>query len=173
MEKTRTFNNFPISTVILSNLVSILIYTSGLIITLQSGWIFAALYLAFILAFEYRLLSKHCINCYYWGKTCGFGKGRLSSLLFKKGDLSKFCDKTMSWKDMIPDLLISLIPVIMGIVLLIIKFNFLLLSALFLLITLITIGNGFIRGSLTCKFCKQRDLGCPAEKLFSKTNDNK
>jgi hypothetical protein len=74
----------------------------------------------------------------------------------------------MTWKDMIPDLLISLIPLITGIVLLIIKIDFFLLFAVILLIVLTTIGNGFVRGRLTCKYCKQRESGCPAEKLFSK-----
>ncbi len=74
----------------------------------------------------------------------------------------------MTWKDMIPDLLISLIPLITGIVLLIIKFELILLLALILLIFLTTIGNGFIRGTLTCTFCKQKDIGCPADKLFNK-----
>jgi hypothetical protein len=78
MEITKTHENFPAWIVILSNLVSILIYTSGFIITLQLGWIAAAIYLVFILAFEYRLISKHCVNCYYWGKTC--------ALFFKRGD---------------------------------------------------------------------------------------
>jgi hypothetical protein len=26
-----------------------------------------------------------------------------------------------------------------------------------------------VRGQLACKYCKQRELGCPAEQLFSKT----
>jgi len=172
MLTTKTHDNFPIWIVILSNLVSILIYSLGFFLTLRLGWIAAVLYLVFILAFEYRLISKHCVNCYYWGKTCGFGKGRISSLFFQKGDPSKFCDKKMTWKDMIPDLLVTLIPLVIGIVFLIIKFNFLLLTAAILLIVLTTMGNSFIRGTLTCKFCKQRELGCPAEKLFSKTNDN-
>jgi len=168
MEITKTHDNFPTWIVILSNIVSILIYISGFMITLRLGWIAAVLYLVFTLAFEYRLISKHCVNCYYWGKTCGFGKGRLSSLFFKRGDPSKFCDKKMSWKDMIPDLLVSLVPLIIGIVLMIIKFDFILLFAAIILIVLTTIGNGFIRGNLTCRYCKQRELGCPAEKLFSK-----
>jgi hypothetical protein len=168
METTKTYDNFPIWIVILSNLVSILIYISGVMITLRFGWIAAVLYLVFILAFEYRLISNHCVNCYYWGKTCGFGKGRLSSLFFKRGDPSKFCDKKMSWIDMIPDLLVSLVPLIIGIVLMIIKFDFTILFAAIILIVLTTIGNGFIRGNLTCRYCKQRELGCPAEKLFSK-----
>jgi hypothetical protein len=172
MEISKRYDNFPLWIVLPSNLVSILIYSSGFIITLRLGWIVAVLYLAFILALEYRLLSKHCVACYYWGKTCGFGKGRLSALFFKRGDPLKFCNNKMEWKDMIPDLLVSLMPLLLGIVLLIIKFDFLLFFAVILIIALTTLGNGFIRGSLTCTYCKQRELGCPAEKLFSKDNKN-
>ena len=74
----------------------------------------------------------------------------------------------MTWKDMIPDLLISLIPLLAGIVLLIVQFDIYLLATIVLLAFLTTSGNGFIRGKLTCKYCKQRELGCPAEKLFNK-----
>ena len=168
MEITKTYDNFPLRIVILSNSVSILIYLSGFMITLSLSWIAAILYLVFIMALEFRLLSKHCVNCYYWGKTCGFGKGRLSSLFFKRGDPSKFCEKSFNWKDMIPDLLVSLIPLLIAIVIMIFKFNLVLLLAAIILITLTTIGNGFIRGNLTCKYCKQREIGCPAEQLFSK-----
>lgn len=168
MEITKTHDNFPVWIVILSNLVSILIYISGFVITLRLGWIAASLYLVYILAFEYRLISRHCVNCYYWGKTCGFGKGKLSSFFFEKGDPLKFCDKQMSWKNMIPDLLVTLVPLIIGTVLIIIKFDFIILFSAIILIVLTTMGNGFIRGKLTCRYCKQREIGCPAEKLFSK-----
>ena len=168
MEKTKTYDSFPFWIVILSNSVSILIYLSGFIITLSLSWIAAIIYLLFILALEFRLLSNHCVNCYYWGRTCGFGKGRLSSLFFERGDPSKFCEKSFTWKDMIPDLLISLIPLLIAIALMIIKFNLILLFATIIIIALTTFGNGFIRGNLTCKYCKQREIGCPAEQLFSK-----
>ena len=36
------------------------------------------------------------------------------------------------------------------------------------IVILTTIGNGFIRGTLTCKYCKQGELGCPADRLFNK-----
>lgn len=168
MEITKTNDKFPVWIVILSNLVSISIYISGCIIIFRLGWIAAILYLAYILAFEYRLISKHCVNCYYWGKICGFGKGKLSSLFFKRGDPSRFCDNGMSWKDLIPDLLISLVPLLIGIVLMIIRFDFILLFAAIIIIVLTTIGNGVIRGNLVCRYCKQKELGCPAEELFSK-----
>ncbi len=168
MEIIKTYDKYPVRIVILSNLVSLSIYGIGIMITLRAGLIPAVLYLAFILAFEYRLISRHCTGCYYWGKTCGFGKGRISSLFFKKGDPSIFCNNKMSWKDLMPDLLITLVPLVTGIVLIILRFDFVILFALVILILLTTMGNGFVRGTLTCRYCRQRELGCPAEKLFSK-----
>jgi len=37
-----------------------------------------------------------------------------------------------------------------------------------LLIGLATQGNYLVRSRIACKYCKQRELGCPAEKLFRK-----
>jgi hypothetical protein len=167
METIKTYENYPIRIVILSSLVSFLIYLMGFLITFKIGLVFSIVYLSYIFALELRLIKNHCTACYYWGKTCGFGKGRISSAFFKKRDISDFCSNKLTWKDMIPDLLVTLIPLIAGIVLLIIKFEPFLLFALILLLALTTAGNQFIRGSLTCKFCKQREIGCPAEKLFN------
>ncbi len=162
------YEHFPLHTVILSNLVSLFIYGFGFFILSQITIIIAFMYLIFVLFMERRLIRHHCINCYYWSKYCGFGKGKISALLFKKGDNSLFCAKPMTWKDMLPELLISFLPVFAGIVLLIINFDvFLLISVIFVLI-LSTAGNGIIRSTMTCNYCKQQQLGCPADKLFNK-----
>jgi len=168
METVKTYENYPIWVVILSNLLSIAIYALGFVILIRLGLIFSLLYLIYVSILEFRITKYHCTSCFYWGKTCGFGKGRISALLFKKGDISKFCNKEMTWRDMIPDMLVLLMPLIAGIILLILKFDFILLSELLLLLILSTSGNGFIRGKLTCSYCKQRELGCPAEALFNK-----
>jgi hypothetical protein len=168
MKTENTYDCYPGWIVVLSNLVSLLTYGLGFLIIFKVGPIFSILYLAYVAILELRLMRYHCVDCFYWGKTCGFGKGRLSSIFFKKGDAAKFFGRPMSWKNMIPDLLVPLAPVVVGIVLLIIKFNILTLLAILLLILLTTVGNGFIRGTLTCGHCKQRELGCPAEKLFNK-----
>jgi hypothetical protein len=164
----RRYENFPVWIVILSNLVAFLIYGLGFLVLHRLGLLFSVGYLVYVLALEFRLLRNHCTNCYYWGKTCGFGKGRLSSLLFKKGDIAKFCDNNITWKDMIPDVLVTLIPLGAGIYLLAMDFDFIILSILFLLVFLTTMGNGFVRGTLTCRHCKQKELGCPADLLFNK-----
>jgi len=167
MNTPLSYENYPTGTVILSGIFSLTLYTLGFLIILKLGLVFSLFYLLYVFILEYRLIKYHCTKCYYWGKTCGFGKGRLSSWFFRKGNPSEFCTKKLTWKDMIPDMLVSLVPVIIGIILLILEFNIILLSALLLLILLTTMGNSFIRGSLTCKYCKQRELGCPADALFN------
>lgn len=168
MESTRSFENYPKWIVLVSNSVSLALYLSGLYIMSEIGLWASVLYLLYILLMEYRLLRYHCVNCYYFGKTCGFGQGRLSALFFKKGDTLLFCSGKIEWKDLIPDLLVSLVPFIAGIILLILDFNFLLLAVLLLLVIFTTSGNAAVRGKLACRFCRQREIGCPAEALFNK-----
>jgi hypothetical protein len=168
METEKRYENFPGWIVLLSNLLNLLTYGLGFYIMLGLGWIFATLYLIYVLILEYRILRYHCVDCYYRGKICGFGRGLWSALFFKKGEPARFCGRQMTWKNMIPDLLVTLIPTVVGIILLILKFDMWILIAILVILLLTTVGNSLIRGRLTCKYCKQRDLGCPAEKLFNK-----
>jgi hypothetical protein len=168
MESVKRYESYPAWIVVLSNLNSALIYLSGFLIVIKLGLVYSLIYLFYVSIFEFRVIRYHCINCYYWGKTCGFARGRISALLFKKGDSAVFCMKDFGWKDMIPDILLSLIPLLIGIILLIIKFDLILLFVVLSLLLLTSIGNGFIRGKLTCQYCKQKDLGCPADLLFNK-----
>jgi hypothetical protein len=162
------YENYPWWIVLISNLLSIAIYALGIFVLYKPGILFAILYLIFVLILEFRVIRYHCVNCYYWGKTCGFAKGRISAWLFKQGDSAEFCSKPMTWKEMIPDMLVLLIPLVTGVILLMLKFDWILLIAMLLLIGLSLSGNAFVRGSLTCKYCKQQELGCPANQLFNK-----
>jgi len=169
MEKIDYYENYPTRIVFISTLLSVFIYLIGAYIIYQTGIVWLIIYLCYLIFLEIRLLKKSCIDCYYFGKTCAFGKGRISCLFFRKGDSKRFSQKKASWKDILPDLIAALVPAIICIFLLFINFNILLLSLLILLIVLGSFGNGFVRGKLACKYCKQRELGCPAEQLFQKT----
>ncbi len=169
MKEFECFENYPYWIIIISNLLQLSIYTIGIIIIKPLGIIWLLIYLAYIVFLEVRLLRKSCINCYYYGKRCAFGKGKLCSLFFKKGDIKKFAwSDNITWKDLIPDMLVAIIPVIIGIVRLIMDFNWLLLLFVILLFLLVSKGNELVRGSLACKYCKQREINCPAEKMFNK-----
>jgi len=168
MDKSKPYENYPCWIMIISSFITILIYLTGAFIIFQLGIIWLILYLLYILGLEIRLMKKSCVNCYYYGKYCAFGKGKISAILFKKGNPKGFLKNKITWKDIIPDFLVSIIPIIVGIVLLILHFNWLILAFMVILVILTSAGNGFVRGSLACKHCKQREIGCPAEKLFNK-----
>ena len=168
MEPTKTYEKFPAWTVLLSNLVAILIYTIGAYILAGFGIIFAVLYLLYCLRIELKVLRGSCVDCYYYALVCGFGKGRLCSILFKKGDPQRFAEKEISWSSILPDFLVFVFPVIGGIILLARDFSWPLMTLLAIVVVLYLGGNAVIRGTFACKYCKQREIGCPAEKLFRK-----
>ena len=159
------YENYPLWMVILSNALSISIYILGAFILYGLGIIFSVLYLVFCLVMEIRLMKKGCVNCYYYGKTCAFGKGLLSSYFFKRGNPELFTQKNVSWYTVLPDFLVFLFPLAGGIIILINKFSWIILLLMIIILILGSGGNAFIR-SFTCKHCRQRELGCPAAELF-------
>ena len=161
------YENYPIKIVFLSNLVSLSIYLIGANIVYGLGLIYTSLYLIYCLFLEINLLKKGCVNCYYYGKICGFGKGKLSALFFKRGNSIKFSKRKLSWKDMIPDMMVFILPVIAGIIQIIFQFSWNIMVMMVILLVLSMAGNAMIRGFLTCDKCVQRQLGCPAEELFN------
>jgi len=167
--QNKAYENFPVWIPFLSCVLSISIYSLGAFIFYQLAISFTILYLLFCLWIEFRILQKSCTNCYYYGKICGLGRGKLSPLFFKKGNPENFTERKISWKDLIPDFLVLIFPLVGGIIALIMDFTWLILLLMVILIVLSLYGNAIIRGSLACKYCKQKELGCPAEQLFNKS----
>ena len=163
-----SYDNFPLWILLLTNLISITIYLIGLYIMLNLGILFTALYIGYLILVEIRLLAKSCKDCYYYGKVCAFGKGKCSALFFKRGKPENFLKTEITMKGIIPDFLTFIFPLIGGFVLLISNFSWLVLVLLVILVILGFGGNVVVRGSFACKCCKQRVIGCPAERLFGK-----
>ena len=162
-----TYQKYPISTIALANAVSLSIYAVGIVIFLQLGFTIAIVYFAYCLWIEFRLLRRSCVNCYYYGGRCAFGRGLLCARIFPKGSAAKFAEHKITWKHLIPDFLVLLFPLLAGIISLILYFNLTTLLAMVVITALSTVGNAFVRGSLACKHCAQRELGCPAAQLFN------
>ena len=167
MEKR--YENYPAWMIIVCNLVPVSIYVIGAVILSGfSIWVSVA-YLLFCLWAEVRVMRTGCINCFYYGKNCGTGKGRLCKLLFKQGNPQAFAAKEATWMELLPDLLISLIPLVSGIILSFLDFTWLRIILMAILVALASAGTGAIRGNLLCKYCEQGRIGCPALKLFEKS----
>jgi hypothetical protein len=167
--KTTSYENFPWRMVLTCNGVGLSIYAIGLYLVARLGILWAALYASYCIWMEWRLLSGSCRSCYYYGKRCGFGKGRLCSWLLNKNPEPASSKKPITWWQVLPDFLVSLIPLGIGIAVLIMNFSWVVMFLVIILVSLGSVGTGFIRGQIACKFCKQRELGCPAEQLFNKT----
>jgi hypothetical protein len=163
-----TFENYPLRMVAPTVLVQLAIYVLGGILVLRFGAAFPAVYAACILGLEYRVLQNSCRSCSYYGKTCCFGRGRLCTLVLGKGDPEKFAEREIGWTDVLPDFLVSTVPLLAGIILLVIRFDALLLAEVMALALLAFPATGFIRKAWACRFCRQREAGCPAEQLFAR-----
>ena len=168
MEKMECYENYPLKIVTLTNLQTLGIYAIGAyVLSLYSIWA-AALYLLYALWNEVLLLKDGCVNCFYYRRMCGFGRGRISALFFRKGKPEKFTEKQFTWKDILPSFMTFLIPLFAGIILLVQGFDWILLTLLIILSILGTVGNAVTRGQYACKHCRQLELGCPAAEMFQK-----
>lgn len=153
--------SYPIKIVCISASLTILSYLAGAIVVFFLHPLLSVFYL--ILAGSSLVVSMkfRCINCYYFGKYCNFGLGKLASYLFHKGEPSEFTDPKKVGITAILSFGTLFLPVLIGLILLLSNLS---ISALALLIGYILIGiapNFLIRGRL-CEMCMQSQLGCPS-----------
>jgi hypothetical protein len=169
---SQAYERFPLSVVAVCELASWSIYAIGTYL-LARLWIWLAIpYVLYVLWLELRLLRVACVDCVYYGTACAFGKGRLCALAFERGDPQRFAARETSWSEMLPDLLVSILPLISGVVLLVLQgWDWLIGVLLVLLLVMASVGTAFVRGSLACKHCRQREIGCPAYDLFGGRSD--
>lgn len=166
----KLYENYPIEKVIITVAIQLLLCVAGAYIMFRLSWITGGLYIAFLIFLERSIYKEGCRYCYYYNKRCAFGRGKLAPIFFKKGNPKKFCEREIKWKDFVPMMLASLIPVIVGIALLISRgFHLLTLIAILYPIANWFVINPILYGQLACKHCKQGGKCCPALEFFSKS----
>jgi hypothetical protein len=70
--------------------------------------------------------------------------------------------------NIMPDFLVSILPLAVGGYYLVQSFSWLRLSFVLVLVILAFPVTGFVRGAIACKYCRQREIGCPAVQFFAK-----
>ena len=173
MELHPTYEKYPSGYIAAAVLVQLSIYILGGYLIFLVSQLGLLLFVLFILVLEIRLLKYRCAYCYYYEKYCAFGKGMLCSFFFKKGNPALFSTKHIKWTDILPDFLVSIIPLVLGIYLVIVDSSWILLLPITLLLVLAFPASGYLRGTAACRYCKQRMSGCPAEQFFQKSNVKK
>lgn len=168
MKQIIFYENFPIWIPFLAIFLAIVSYIIGASILLGFGIIVSILYLIYCLGVELFVVFRSCKHCYYYGKVCGLGKGKISSLFTKKGNAEKFTNRKVTFSDLIPDFLVAIFPIVGGLILSFLDFSLIRLGLIAVMLVISFGGTAVIRGSFACKYCKQREIGCPAEQFFSK-----
>ena len=161
------FEEYPITTVIAQNLFFLIYFSIGFIAILPLKIlgipIISLLYAVFLVVMLLFVLRKYlCTNCYYYGKKCSTGWGKLSSLMFKEksGNYELGIKLAgITWG------LATLIPIIGSIISLILNFTTYRLGLLILFIFLTPFNFIFHKNS--CKRCKIRNV-CPASMVKKK-----
>jgi len=114
MKKPKIFDSYPLWIIILANILILAVYVAGAYIMFRLSLITGILYVAYLVFLELHYFKEGCSCCFYYGKLCAFGKGIVAAKFFKKGDPKKFCEREVGFKDFIPQILVVLIPLIMG-----------------------------------------------------------
>jgi len=145
---------YPRSTVIAGNLIMLVWIALGTVacyfLNPVAAWIFLAVALLLVFIVLRKLV---CTNCYYYDKWCAAGWGKLSALMFKKGDIETFNDSIGVKLAPVIYGLLTLVPLVLGTIAAVRHFSVvkpIVLAALLLL--------GFYSGTLgrrkSCAQCK-------------------
>ncbi len=151
---------YPMSVVLIENLVLAIWILLGTIVILQESLIIGVFYVAGALLMILVVMRKIiCTHCYYYGKRCHVGWGKISSLLFKKGNIETF--STCSGQKVAPLLfmLLALIPMLFGIGSLVRDFRIYKLVLVALLLSAILYST-IVTRKKSCGSCKVK-LICP------------
>jgi hypothetical protein len=172
--KFKGFENYPAWAVLVFNLVSWSVQAAGLYLTYLIWPPFALLFLVYIIYMELSVYREGCVSCYYYGKVCVAGRGKIAKLFFKGGDPRKFGEREINWKDLLPSFLGSIVTVVAGIYLLVFQQGF---DWFILLVTawpvIMFIGNQYTYGELACPNCRQAEICCPVSEFFRKKQQAK
>jgi len=162
-----SYESYPLPLALVSGLLALSVYGLGAYLLSGTTPLTVGTYLVCCAGFEVMVLKRSCVHCYYYGRLCGRGRGKLSSWLFKRGDPSHFAVRQICWWGIAPQLLATLPPLLVGAFLLLEQFELTTLAAMAAILGLSLGGNALVRRSYACKYCKQRELGCPALAMFS------
>lgn len=159
--KENKLENYPIKIVCVSTTLTIISYLLGTFVLYVFHPVLGILFLLLAVSTIIVSMKLRCTYCYYLGKYCNFGLGKLAAIIFKKRDPTEFKNP----RKVIPTAILSfgtmLVPVIAGIGLVLFDFSLINLGLLLMYILFGILPNFFVRGSF-CDKCMQGQLGCPS-----------
>ncbi|HEY42097.1 MAG TPA: hypothetical protein G4O18_09640 [Dehalococcoidia bacterium] len=152
--------SYPKRTVVVANLAMVTWVALGTVACWFLAPIVAWIYLAVAVVMVWVVLRRLvCVDCYYYGKWCGTGWGKLSAMLFKQGNIECFATGIGVKLAPLTYGLLSLIPLVLIIIGLVQEVTAARIVVLVLLLFM-AVYSGYISRRNSCVGCKMR-LMCP------------
>ena len=168
MTDVTCYERFPLRITLPIILFSLVMYAFGAFLLLRLHPVVSLLYLVYCAGVELNVMYRSCRSCVYYGKRCAFGKGWLAARLFSQGDPASFATKDVSALNLIPDFLVVVFPVVGGLISLVFAFSWVILGLIVVFLVVFLVGTATIRGKAACRYCMQRERGCPAAQMFAR-----
>ena len=149
---------YPISIVLIENIVLSLWILIGSFLITQFNLLLGLVYISCALIMILFVMRKLiCTSCYYYGKTCHVGWGKLASFLYKQGQIEEF--STCIGQKIAPIFfaLLALIPLIFGLILIVNDFSIFNIVLFILLLCAILYSSVFARKK-SCEKCKMKNV---------------
>jgi len=161
------YDEYPIIHVIGENLLILIWVLLGTLGIWLSNPLLGIVYFTSSIFLIFIILRKIvCTKCYYYGRRCHTGWGKIAAFLFKKGDINDFNNKTGQIIPPITYMLLSITPIILLLVFLTFNSN----SFIFLILILFILLSIFalvINRKISCPNCKMRQI-CPGSMAKAK-----
>ena len=121
-----------------------------------AAWVYLA---AAVIMTGFVMRKLVCTNCYYYGRWCCMGWGKLSAMLFSKGSIDRFRGSIGIRIAPLFYALLILVPLIIVIIALVQGYTVPKVVVLVLLL-LVSLYSGFLSRKRSCSRCKMKTL-CP------------
>ncbi|MHB8894369.1 MAG: hypothetical protein ACYC99_04210 [Candidatus Geothermincolia bacterium] len=148
---------YSVAAVIDTNLAMVLWIALGTDACYFFSHIVAWVYLGIAVLLVFVVLRKLvCTNCYYYGKRCATGWGKLASMMFKRGDIERFNDSIGVTLAPVIYGLLTVVPLVLGTIATVMHFSWLKVLVLAGL-ALVGFYSGSVGRKKSCKACKMRE----------------
>ena len=150
--------NYPKYIIVIRWIVLSIAFALGIYILLGLHNMLAIIYIIYsVITLTLILPLSRCVSCFYYGKFCNTGWGKIAAYLFKKGDESKYVEH---YNYAIFLHLLWLIPLLVALLQLVRQRDLFALS-IFAIYLFILFVEKIILKKLCCKRCHLREF-CPA-----------
>jgi len=150
--------NYPKHIIAIRWIILLTTFGLGTYILSDLHYALAIVYIIYsVIALTLILPLSRCVSCFYHGRLCNTGWGRVAFYLFKKGDESKYVEH---YNYAIFLHLLWLVPLLAALLQLVRKRDVLVLSILVIYLFILFVEKIVLK-KLCCKKCHQREF-CPA-----------